>query len=57
MNIARLLWRAAALRPERPALALGRRVVATYGGLAESAARLAGGLHGLGARRATGWRW
>jgi long-chain acyl-CoA synthetase len=50
MNIARLLWRAARMRPGQPALALGARVVASYGDLAGSAAALAGGLAGLGAR-------
>jgi long-chain acyl-CoA synthetase len=50
MNIARLLWRAARVHPERPALALGERVVASYGALADTAARLAGGLDRLGMR-------
>jgi long-chain acyl-CoA synthetase len=50
MNIARLLWRAARLRPGRPALALGETVVASYGALAGTAACLAGGLHRLGAK-------
>ena len=50
MNIARLLWRAARVCGDRPALALGEQVVARYGDFAGSAAALAGGLAGMGAR-------
>jgi long-chain acyl-CoA synthetase len=44
MNPALLLDRAARLYPDRPALAIGTRVVASYAGFAERVARLAGGL-------------
>ncbi|MCC6471439.1 MAG: AMP-binding protein [Alphaproteobacteria bacterium] len=50
MNIARLLWRAARLCPDRPALALGETVVADYAALGRTAAALAGGLARMGAR-------
>ncbi len=41
MNVAALLHRSALLWPERPALALGTRTVATYRDLARQAASLA----------------
>jgi long-chain acyl-CoA synthetase len=44
MNVALLLSRAACLYAERPALAVGTRVVASYAGFALRVARLAGGL-------------
>ena len=44
MNIAQLLLRAARVHPQRPALALGDRVLATYAELAQRVAQLAGGL-------------
>jgi long-chain acyl-CoA synthetase len=44
MNIASWLERSALSHPARPAAATGTRVVATYGQLAERAARLAGAL-------------
>ena len=44
MNIASWLERSALSHPAWPAAATGRRVVATYGQLAERAARLAGAL-------------
>ncbi|MBK7017387.1 MAG: AMP-binding protein [Sulfuritalea sp.] len=44
MNVALLLSRAAHLHAERPALAVGTRVVASYAEFAERVARLAGGL-------------
>lgn len=46
MNLALWLHRAALSHADRPAVALGPRVVATYGGLAARAARLAGTLRG-----------
>ncbi len=49
MNLALWLERAGLSHPDMPAAASGRRVVATYGQLAERAARLAGALrHKLG---------
>ncbi len=53
MNPALLLARTARQHPDRPALAVGTRVVASYAGFAESVARLAAGLSrqlGPGAR-------
>jgi long-chain acyl-CoA synthetase len=48
MNLAHWLQRAARVHPQRAALLLGDRVVATYGELAQRAARLAAHLrHGL----------
>ena len=44
MNIASWLYRCGLSHPQMPAVALGTRVVLTYGGLAERAARLAGAL-------------
>ena len=44
MNVALLLSRAARRHAERPALAVGTRVVASYAEFAERVARLAGGL-------------
>jgi long-chain acyl-CoA synthetase len=44
MNVALLLARAAQLHADRPALAIGTRIVAGYAGFAEAVARLAGGL-------------
>jgi long-chain acyl-CoA synthetase len=44
MNLALWLYRAGLSHPDRPAAASGTRVVATYGELAASAARLAGAL-------------
>ncbi len=44
MNVALLLARAARLHGQRPALAVGTRVVASYAEFAERVARLAGGL-------------
>jgi len=44
MNLAAWLTRAGNSRRDAPALGLGDRTVATYGGLAERAARLAAGL-------------
>jgi long-chain acyl-CoA synthetase len=44
MNIASWLYRSGLSHPHMPAAALGARVVATYGKLAERAARLAGAL-------------
>ena len=44
MNLASWLYRAGLSHPIRPAAATGTRVVATYGELAERAARLAGAL-------------
>ena len=44
MNLAQLLLRTARTAPQAPALALGTRVVADYGGLARRAAALAGAL-------------
>ncbi len=46
MNIAHHLARAAALRPEAPALGFGADVVADFGMLRDRAARLAGALRG-----------
>src|SRR5512139_64838 len=46
MNIASWLERSALSHPAQPAGATGTRVVATYGQLAERAARLAGALRG-----------
>ncbi len=46
MNLARLLARSAAARGDRPALALGPRVLCDYAGLAGRVARLAGTLRG-----------
>ena len=46
MNLAQLLLRSARAAPQAPALALGARVVADYGGLARRAAALAGALRG-----------
>ena len=48
MNIALLLARAARAHPDAPALAHGTRVIANYATLHQRAARLAGGLRGLG---------
>ena len=48
MNIALLLARAARAHPDAPALAHGTRVLASYATLHQRAARLAGGLRGLG---------
>lgn len=50
MNIAQLLLRAARVFPHNPAVFHGEKLVCTYRGLAERAARIAGGLrrrHGL----------
>src|SRR5690348_3249586 len=44
MNLAHLLRRAARLRPDAPAIAVGRQRVRTYGELADRVARLAHGL-------------
>jgi len=44
MNLAQLLSRSARLAPDSPAIAHGRRPVASYGHLAERVARLAAGL-------------
>src|SRR5438309_4691236 len=44
MNLAHLVLRAARLQPDAPAIALGKHLVRTYGGLAERVARLAAGL-------------
>jgi long-chain acyl-CoA synthetase len=44
MNLAHLLLRSARWQPDRPALALGKRPVASYRQLASRVARLAGGL-------------
>jgi len=44
MNLAHLLLRSARSQPERPALAVGKAAVLTYGALAERVARLAAGL-------------
>ena len=44
MNLAHLLRRAARLRPDAPAIAVGRQPVRSYGELGERVARLAGGL-------------
>jgi long-chain acyl-CoA synthetase len=46
MNLAHLLLRSARSQPERPALAVGRRALLTYGFLAQRVARLAAGLTG-----------
>jgi long-chain acyl-CoA synthetase len=46
MNLAHLLLRSARSQPERPALALGRGTLLTYGVLAQRVARLAAGLTG-----------
>jgi acyl-CoA synthetase (AMP-forming)/AMP-acid ligase II len=46
VNLAQLLVDSARRLPERPALALGRRPVLSYGALAGRVARLAGGLRG-----------
>ena len=46
MNLAQHLARAARVHPDRPALALGRQVVATWGQMAGRVARLAGALRG-----------
>ncbi|MGE0725849.1 MAG: AMP-binding protein [Alphaproteobacteria bacterium] len=46
MNIARFLHRSAAVWPDRPALADGERMVATYRDLQDATARLAAGLRG-----------
>src|SRR3954469_23121635 len=48
MNIASWLSRAGLSHPGLRAVGYGARVVQTYGGLAERAARLAGALHRLG---------
>jgi long-chain acyl-CoA synthetase len=48
MNIASWLERSALSHPAWPAAATGTRVVATYGQLAERAARLAGALRAMG---------
>src|SRR5580765_967380 len=48
MNIASWLSRAGLSHPGAPAVGQGTRVVQGYGALAERAAQLAGGLHGLG---------
>src|SRR5690348_5177367 len=44
MNLAGLLARSARLRPDAPAIAIGRRPVVSYGELADRVARLAQGL-------------
>src|SRR5690242_11412247 len=44
MNLAHLLLRNARLRPDAPAIALGKHAVRSYGELAERVARLAAGL-------------
>ena len=44
MNLAHLLRRAARLRPDAPAIAVGRAVVRSYGELGDRVARLADGL-------------
>jgi long-chain acyl-CoA synthetase len=46
MNLAQLLHRTARLRPDAPAIAIGRRPVLSYGELADRAGRLACGLRG-----------
>jgi len=46
MNLAHLLLRSARSQPERPALAVGRTAVLSYGALAQRVARLAAGLTG-----------
>ncbi len=46
MNLSQLLLRTARTAPQAPALALGTRVVADYGGLARRASVLAGALRG-----------
>jgi acyl-CoA synthetase (AMP-forming)/AMP-acid ligase II len=56
MNVALLLSRAARLHAERPALAVGTRVVASYAEFAARVARLAGGLAAR-LRRATASAW
>ncbi|HYX64504.1 MAG TPA: class I adenylate-forming enzyme family protein, partial [Burkholderiales bacterium] len=43
MNLAHLLLRSARLRPEAPAIAVGKRAVVSYGELADRVARLADG--------------
>lgn len=48
MNIATLLFRAGRSHGDRPALALGRHLLADYATLAERVARLAGGLLAFG---------
>ncbi|GAA0592566.1 AMP-binding protein [Caenispirillum bisanense] len=47
MNLATLLQRAAGVAADRPAVQHGTTTVATFAALADSAARLAGGLRGL----------
>jgi long-chain acyl-CoA synthetase len=44
MNLAQLLLRSARLRPDAPAIAVGKRPVLSYGQLADRVARLAAGL-------------
>ena len=44
MNLARLLVDSAVRHPQAPAVALGERVIATYGGQADRVSRLAGSL-------------
>ncbi len=51
MNIGLWLQRTARAAPQRPALYLGREMVADYGGFHDRAARLAGWLAGQGVRR------
>jgi long-chain acyl-CoA synthetase len=52
MNLAHLLLRSARSQPERPALAVGKTAVLSYGVLADRAARLAAGLTGkMGLRK------
>src|ERR1700741_3924351 len=43
MNLVHLLLRTAGWQPTRPALAVGRRAVRSYGAMASRVARLAGG--------------
>lgn len=50
MNLAQGLCRAALVHGERPALSLGKRVVASYAEMAGRVARIAGGLLALGLR-------
>jgi len=48
MNLGNWLWRQAQVNPDRPALYLGRDLVADYGGFHDRAARIAGWLRSQG---------
>jgi len=50
MNLGNWLYRQAQLNPDRPALFLGRDLIASYGGFHDRAARVAGWLQGQGVR-------